>query len=181
MAHYFIAHATPSPTDPKNSLIDHTPIGRSALELGSGNGFLSCVLSRCCPSLRITVTDVGDHVRYIDEVISHNSPHISPSNVTAEHYDWATGWSNSRKFDFLYGTDVAYRDYLWDPLINALDDLSHRDTVVLLGITMEDTKSGFFERLTTRGWRYTKVNAARMNSEFRGPEGGLFVLRRRQK
>ena len=83
------------------------------------------------------------------------------------------------KFDFIFGSDVAYRDHLHEPLIASLLELSHETTICLIGVTMIDTKPKFFTSLWEAGFRYDRVPDHLMSHEFRGTTFGLFVIQKR--
>lgn len=63
---------------------------------------------------------------------------------------------HNQKYDFIIGSDVAYRDHLHAPLISSLLHFSHEHTVSLIGITMNDTKPKFFDSLLEAGFRYER-------------------------
>jgi hypothetical protein len=94
--------------------------------------------------------------------------------------EYAWGESNHlpvQKFDFIFGTDIAYRHYLHDALILSLKELSHTGTIILIGITMMDTDVQFFQRLHDAGFTYDRLADHLMNQEFRGNSFGIFVVR----
>jgi hypothetical protein len=84
----------------------------------------------------------------------------------------------SGKFDFIFGSDVAYRDFLHEPLITSLLQLSGDHTISIIGVTMTDTKPIFFANLKEAGFRYERIPDHLMSQEFRGTTFGLFVIQR---
>lgn len=84
----------------------------------------------------------------------------------------------TKKFDFIFGSDVAYRDYLHAPLIDTLVKFSHERTVSLIGVTMNDTKPVFFDLLHEAGFRYERLADHLIEPEFRGKVFGLFLIQR---
>ena len=180
--------------------------GISAIELGSGNGCLSaCLLAlaqqKNIPLKHLAVTDLDDHLSLMDKTIRSN-PHTwdelivskggsssthsgSPSNkkeqrpvsVTVKEYAW--GVDVDEKYDFIFGSDLAYRDYLHDPLISSLLQLSHQHTICLIGVTMNDTRPIFFKKLTQNGFRYERLADHNLEGQFRGGNFGIFVIMRR--
>lgn len=84
------------------------------------------------------------------------------------------------KFDFIFGTDIAYRHYLHEALIQSLKYLSHSKTLILIGITMMDTDVVFFRRLADAGFTYDRLSDHLMDLEFRGSTFGLFLVRHKQ-
>ncbi len=86
--------------------------------------------------------------------------------------------SSSGAFDLIIGSDLAYRDDLHDPLIEALHDFSTLATITLLGVTMIDTKPIFFHKLVRAGFRYEKLADHLLEPTYRGHNFGIFVIRR---
>mmetsp|Transcript_23731 Transcript_23731/g.47308 ORF Transcript_23731/g.47308 Transcript_23731/m.47308 type:complete len:346 (-) Transcript_23731:131-1168(-) len=85
---------------------------------------------------------------------------------------------HNQKYDFIIGSDVAYRDHLHAPLISSLLHFSHEHTVSLIGITMNDTKPKFFDSLLEAGFRYERLADHFMEREFRGKNFGIFAIQR---
>ncbi len=182
--------------------------GISAIELGSGNGFLSvCLLAlaqAASLSLKnVVVTDMDDHLSLMEKTILTN-PHVwdelivtrggsssthqgSASNKKKEHqvssvtvaeYRWGVD-NFDQRYDFIFGSDLAYRDYLHDPLISSLLQLSHQHTIILIGITMYDTRPVFFDKLTAAGFLYERLADHYLEGQFRGGNFGIFLIMRR--
>jgi hypothetical protein len=83
------------------------------------------------------------------------------------------------KFDVIVGSDVAYRDDLYEPLIASLLQYSHSETISLIGVTMNDTKPAFFHKLREAGFRYERLADHLMDPQFRGNTFGIFVIQKR--
>lgn len=155
---------------------------QTVLELGSGNGFLAVCLLAAWPSLqRLLVTDTVEHLPLMQSTIDtnaglwkHSKAHVQ---VQVQEYMWGTG-SLHQTFDLIVGSDVAYRDELHDPLIQALLECSYSKTMILLGITMNDTKPIFFSKLNQRGFRYERLADHCIDPSFRGTNFGIFVVQR---
>lgn len=139
--------------------------GISAIELGSGNGFLSvCLLAAVATKKnvfkKLVVTDMADHLGLMQSTIDANS-HVNSFcsvNVSVEEHVWGSfDKENEETYDFIFGTDLAYREYLYEPLIASLSRFSHEHTVSLIGVTMNDTKPKFFDMLREAGFRYEKL------------------------
>ena len=204
LAKYFDGHA-PSV---RQSLIKIKQNGMneriSAIELGSGNGYLSVCLAAIAGDIlsELVVTDLEDHLPLMEKTLQRNdhlvqvaqeshSPETNandtvderPIVIVAEHKWGVTEEEESssacrNKFDFIFGSDVAYRDWLHAPVIASLDRLSHENTVSLIGVTMQDTKPSFFKSLSEAGFRYERLPDHLMEPEFRGTTFGLFVIQR---
>ena len=211
--------------------------GISALELGSGNGFLSaCLLALVIshgnnntnniPLAELVITDMKDHLPLIFKTMKANS-HVwdtltyddgesnvmlcdheslvssdtnvqpsadstkqrrhtqqSPHVILVEH-KWGeldstnSNTHNNKQYDFIFGTDLAYRNSLHGPLISSLLHFSHKHTLCLIGVTMTDTQPIFFDRLTEAGFRYEKLADHLLQREFRGGNFGLIAIQRR--
>ncbi|KAL3810940.1 hypothetical protein ACHAXA_001113 [Cyclostephanos tholiformis] len=200
--------------------------GISALELGSGHGFLSaCLLALVAshhgiPLDELVVTDVDDHLDLVSRTLRANSHVWDRLNVlraavggaartseeyrggllgtrrdmrrssatrvlVAEHlwgeFDPADSYimQSDKKYDFIFGSDVAYRNSLHGPLISSLVKFSHRHTLSLIGVTMTDTQPAFFELLTASGFRYEKLADHLLEREFRGGNFGIIAIQKR--
>jgi hypothetical protein len=210
--------------DPEDDDSDGWGSTISALELGSGNGFLSaCLLAVAAhhriPLSELVVTDVDDHLDLVTRTLRANS-HVwdrldvlraggggmtnseydggslgttrrdvqRPSSATrvlvAEHlwgeFDPATSFIRTdKKYDFIFGSDVAYRNSLHEPLIASLVRFSHPQTLSLIGVTMTDTQPVFFELLTASGFRYEKLADHLLEREFRGGNFGIIAIQKR--
>jgi predicted nicotinamide N-methyase len=192
-------------TDHAQIELQRNPI-KTVLELGSGNGFLGVCLFAACPSLeQIVVTDTKEHLPLMQSTIDSN-PSLFPTEeakakVIVQEYLWGTGplqllatptrsttantstasagtRTAATTFDLIIGSDLAYRNELHDPLIQALEDCSHSTTITLLGVTMHDTKPVFFSKLSARGFRYERLADHCMDPSFRGTSFGVFVIQR---
>jgi hypothetical protein len=87
------------------------------------------------------------------------------------------------KFDLIIGSDLAYRDELHDPLIAAFEQFTASDDkdntpIILLGVTMLDTKPIFFHKLVQKGFQYEKLADHLLEPLFRGTQFGIFVIAR---
>lgn len=155
-----------------------------AVELGSGNGYLSVCLAAVADGLisSLALTDLEDHLPLMRKTIGSN-PHLflGITNVFVSEHKWGEFDNENdevanEKVDFIFGSDVAYRDHLHAPLIASLKRLSHENTISFLGVTMLDTKPSFFEALSEAGFRYERLADHLMEPEFRGTTFGLFVI-----
>mmetsp|Transcript_16679 Transcript_16679/g.24936 ORF Transcript_16679/g.24936 Transcript_16679/m.24936 type:complete len:275 (-) Transcript_16679:560-1384(-) len=122
-----------------------------------------------------------------DSVLVHDNNNNSSTSTTkcichvVEHAFGSPSNVALGKFDFIFGSDVAYRDYLHEPLIASLLQLSHENTISIIGVTMIDTKPKFFTSLWEAGFRYDRLPDHLMSHEFRGTTFGLFVIQRRSR
>lgn len=199
-----------------------------ALELGSGNGFVSVSLLASLPCScelfkELIITDLEEHLPLIQRTLNANRhiierfhvdsnllhkrnacSDLSPSSsneaetktssmetmkVIVARHAWGEFTSSAdhldesnrscRKFDFIFGSDIAYRDSLHQPLIQSLVYFSHHRTTILLGVTMYDTKPTFFDALWTAGFTYVRIVDDDMMPKYRGNSFGLFLVRKR--
>jgi predicted nicotinamide N-methyase len=157
---------------------------RHVLELGSGNGLLGVCLLAANPQLEtVVITDTKDHLPLIEKTLSLNGidDNIS-TKVKVEEYMWGPHTSNTpavikdTAFDLIIGSDLAYRDYLHDPLIASIVACSSHNTVTLLGVTMSDTKPIFFQKLIAAGLKYERLADHLLEDTFRGKLFGVFVI-----
>lgn len=208
LSKYFLDHPKLLKQNLKNLLSKTSFSGIRAIELGSGNGLLSCCLAAVIGDVLDTlyVTDLADHLDLMKQTVLAN-PHIlrlendcnngiknelsvknhNNNNTTCcepvKCHVMKHAWGEfelsgplSKKFDFIFGSDVAYRDYLHEPLISSLLHFSHEHTISLVGVTMTDTKPIFFKSLREAGFRYDRIADHLMSEEFRGTTFGLFVI-----
>jgi hypothetical protein len=204
----------------------------SALELGSGNGFLSvCLLAALQASSlqendrsnnnttilsELAVTDIGkDHLELMRKTLHANKHIVSASNKTDDEkcevsvveHKWGefldddtsgvtSGADNKGEsssslemrvqrgtgtFDFIFGSDLAYRDHLHAPLITSLQKFSHANTISLIGVTMNDTTPAFFTSLWEAGFGYERLGDHWMEPQYRGTNFGFICIQKRPK
>jgi len=117
-----------------------------------------------------------------------NNQNACETVIVAEHLWGEFSSSNNenkndihdKKYDFIFGTDLAYRNSLHAPLIASLDHFSHANTLILIGVTMTDTQPIFFDALTKAGFRYEKLADGLLEKEFRGGNSfGIVAIQRR--
>lgn len=202
----------------KENITEHG--GFSALELGSGNGFLSvcllAVLSAANQSTtmkihldKLVVSDMANHLQLITKTIMANmhvwdrltvyrndnndmlneecyygSKQSCSTNVVVMKHVWGeeseyTTPDNNKKYDFIFGSDLAYRNSLHIPLISSLVRFSHQHTLCLIGVTMNDTQPIFFDLLIQAGFKYERLADHLLESEYRGGSFGIFAIQRR--
>ena len=166
----------------------------SFLELGSGNGFLSVCFLALAKELdcSLVITDTKEHLPLINLTLEGNDHIIKPRDsqknnpsVKVLEHQWGTFPPSddqenplNQSFDLIFGSDLAYRDELHDPLISSLRHFSDAQTVIILGITMLDTKPIFFSKLREAGFAYERLADHLMDPKFRGTTFGIFVIQK---
>jgi predicted nicotinamide N-methyase len=164
------------------------------LELGSGNGFLSaCLLALLKGHIgNLVSTDLADHLDLMNQTLEANKHLVSSQDkVKVMEHKWgeftpaedddsleARVNSGVQKFDLIVGSDVAYRPFLYDILIESLLRFSDNNTIILLGVTMKDTTPTFFHKLHDAGFSYNRVADNQMPLEFRGTTFGIIVVKK---
>eukprot|EP00977_Amphora_coffeiformis_P002093 scaffold400_cov185-Amphora_coffeaeformis.AAC.9 len=152
---------------------------------------------------KVVVTDTAEHLSLIRQTLEANSHVVNDTQlleVLVQEHLWgefddtndnvtpAMEDDNAsvlriephQTFDFIVGSDVAYRRELYEPLIASLQHFSHDDTVILLGCTMADTTPKFFDLLRKAGFVYQKLADHVLPPEYRGQQTfGIFVVQRR--
>lgn len=162
----------------------------SVLELGSGNGFLAVCLAAVAAAhptgvkiQNLVVTDRADHLQQIEETILLNKESTKfIEAISVREHVWGSFTKDDGdegKVDLIIGSDVAYREHLYDPLIESLKYFSHSKTVSLIGVTMADTTPAFFDRLNEEGFLFRKFADHLLEPEFRGTTFGIFAIRLR--
>lgn len=198
MAKYFQSHSNQVRQSMQRLAATSNSAGRklTVLELGSGNGFLSVCLMAVARDLvgQLVITDTEDHLSLMKNTVQAND-HImdnaSCQVVVAEH-KWGefdnvnvetasvVVVNGSHQYDVIFGSDLAYREELYEPLICSLKRLCHASTIFLLGVTMKDTTPKFFHLLRDAGFWYTRFPDHVMEPEFRGTTFGIFVIQKRK-
>lgn len=195
MAMYFINHRMLLRQNIQNLKRPESSKGIKVLELGSGNGLLSVCLCAAARDLieEIVVTDLEDHLELIERTLGANKGILDlnekqdsqgkrPLTKVKEHRWGVFGHGvENEKFDFIFGSDVVYRDWLYEPFIKSLKHFSHPGTISLIGVTMQDTKPKFFMLLKEHGFTYQRLPDDLMDPEFRGTTFGLFVIQRQNR
>ena len=144
MAKYFIEHANLVRHCIKKIKHENSHQGIKALELGSGNGLLSVCLAAVVRDAitELVVTDLDDHLELMNKTLNANRHIIrvdkshdgnKPFSIVREHRWGEFDKEKREKFDFIFGSDVAYRDWLHAPLIESLNFYSHEESVILIG------------------------------------------------
>ncbi len=192
MAMYFIENPSVIRNNVKALKIKDPNHGVRAMELGSGNGLLSVCLAAVMKDRikDLVVTDLDNHLDLMTKTMIANKhivnldgndaadngrPHLLVKQHRWGAFDDAL---SAEKFDFIFGSDVAYRDWLHEPLIKSLQKFSHPGTVSLIGVTMHDTKPSFFKLLKENGFTYQRLHEHQMAPEFRGTTFGLFAIQK---
>ena len=90
--------------------------------------------------------------------------------------------ATNQTFDYIVGSDVAYRRELYEPLIASLQHFANERTVILLGCTMADTTPKFFDLLQRAGFTYRRLADHVLPVAYRGQQTfGIFVLQKRRR
>lgn len=208
MSGYFAAHAS-SVRDGLRRCVrpDASSRRARALELGSGHGLLSVCLAVAVrgDALReLVVTDAADHLPLIGRTLFDDNAaalglrrrrRADDEHDDADAFDGAVrlrvvehAWGTDEKddddaldgtFDFVFGSDVAYRDHLHAPLVKSLSRFTHERSVALVGVTTTDTGPSFFDALWDAGFRYERLSDRLIEPRFRGTTFGIFAVERR--
>jgi len=156
----------------------------------------------------LVITDLLDHIPLIQKTLDANPHFVRPLDkpqptqprVHVTEHCWGKfrppqialpddqKWTLSdrvnhgtAKFDLIIGSDVAYHEDLYDILIESLWQFSNDTTLVLMGVTMADTKPAFFHQLREAGFVYEKFADHLLSPDFRGRTFGIFQLRRKER
>jgi predicted nicotinamide N-methyase len=150
---------------------------------------------------QLYVTDTDEHLSLIRSTLAANAHLLgreTSQQVQVLEYEWGKDWPGTDRdhddvstppnsdieskpratFDLIFGSDVAYRPELYQPLVASLALLSHRATRTYLGVTMADTRPEFFQQLTSAGFVYRKLDDSLLGPEHRGLTFGIFVVQR---
>ena len=145
------------------------------------------------------VVEISEHLwgEFSDDVVQQQQPKEQRQEAQKDVGDKGGDNGNIRtyptldhniKFDIIVGSDVAYRDELHDPLIASLLHYSHsssqgnsgNSTIIIIGVTMADTKPIFFHKLTQAGFMYERLADHLLDIQFRGSTTfGVFICTRK--
>jgi predicted nicotinamide N-methyase len=121
-----------------------------------------------------------------DDVDNENEKEVAPGGSTDTTDPSSADTSTNHpllqphSFDFIFGSDLAYRKELYEPLVSSLVTLSHPRTIILIGCTMQDTRPAFFDLLWQHGFTYTRIPDGYMMPEYKGKIFGLFLIQKRR-
>lgn len=138
----------------------------------------------------IVVTDQKDHLDLIERNICANIAKMK-APIRVQEFNWLkdkeTKNTDSKvkalcalPFDVVVGTDVAYCQELYGPVVHALCRLSGPHSLILLGVTRTDTNPRFFQLLQEEGFDYclTPVADGESSCTVAGGFALLSVVRR---
>ena len=132
------------------------------LEVGSGTGIcgLACALME--PKLQVFLSDLRSHLPLIQTNIDINGT----SNAFSEEIDWFKP-DNVNKYDMVIGSDVVYEPDLFEPLLNTLDAVTTKKTVVFLCNELRMTRDlGFYKLAQKKGWTLTILPEYLLDKEY---------------
>jgi hypothetical protein len=133
--------------------------------------------------IRKTIRANSHAVQCVENVIvmEHRWGSFSSNSDSHDTANATSLLDGSKKFDLIIGSDVAYREYLYDPLIRSIQQFSHSQTISLVGVTMSDTTPEFFHRLDRAGFIWQKFADSLLAPEFRGTTFGIFAIQQQRK
>ena len=107
----------------------------------------------------------------------------SPMKLIIAEHNWgefsSMAFGDNKKFDFIFGSDVAYKNT--KPLLRTLVELSHENTLILIGSTIIDSKPQFFKDLVKAGFRYERLTDHLLEKNFQGSTFGIFAIQQQPK
>jgi Lysine methyltransferase len=159
--------------------LDHLPLIQKTLR--ANQHILEKTISPSTASVKIVEHQWGDfEPRTIVLDKSQVVPEEDGAPIVQQHHKLTSCNIGMGGVDMIVGSDLAYREELYDPLIASFTALSNEHTVILLGCTMADTTPEFFNRLLHAGFVYTRLADHLMDCNFRGQVFGVFVIQKRQ-
>ncbi|CAI5727416.1 unnamed protein product [Peronospora destructor] len=172
--------------------------GACIVELGSGTGYLGLMIAACFKPVHVCLTDLPTHIHGLCRNVKRNAKAVrSGVQVHVLELSWGSleqemslmevfaatddGTNNHRaaQVDVILGTDVAYQQELYGPLLDTMNRLATPRTLILLGLNRADTEFTFFHQLERDGFEYYKIPNCKLPKEYWGREFGLFEIRRR--
>jgi predicted nicotinamide N-methyase len=141
--------------------------------------------SRTSPKILYDIKNIASVKEYLwgnkDYDFSSNNDMSTSDEEDNKSNNTSSNTNENNHFDLIIGSDVAYRDYLHEPLIEALKEFSNSsDTISLIGITMNDTKPIFFNKLIKAGFQYEKLAEHLFDNEYNtcSRQFGIFAITR---
>lgn len=151
------------------------------LELGSGHGLVSILISKVFRCKDIVVSDLPAYLDMLRGNLALNRCTGSGydasnlvdtqviSKVEVEALDWTKvdpSDTSQTKYDVILALECVYKEELYKPLIDTLLAKGHQKTIAILGITRQFASESFFTLLRARGFRYKKIPQSTMQHVF---------------
>ncbi|OWZ21572.1 hypothetical protein PHMEG_0003864 [Phytophthora megakarya] len=170
--------------------------GANVVELGSGTGYVGLMIAACFKPAHVYLTDLKTHVRGLQRNVQRNAGAVREGvKVHVSELSWGSseqetcllesiatndGSDNIEdvRVDVILGTDVAYLQELYDPLLHTMNRLVTTRTLILLGLNRADTQLTFFHQLERDGFEYYKIPDFKLPREYWGRDFGLLEIRR---
>ena len=131
---------------------------KNVLEIGAGPG-AGGLVSALLPTSKVYITDRDPGVlQLITKNIEANKDKIPIEKVEVAPLDWTNSehLSNFKgKVDVIIGSDILYSLSMVDGLVNALEFLSHKESVIIFAMAIRGVRGGeydhFIKKLTENG------------------------------
>ena len=124
---------------------------KNVIELGAGTGLVSILIDKLYGVESICVTDLMSHIPLIEKNLSLNRT----KSCIAKAFDWYK--DDLGLYDIILIFECVYNNDLYEPLIQALDRLSDKNTMAILGLTRLFARPKFFSLLKSYGYKYTML------------------------
>ena len=135
---------------------------RTVLEVGSGTGICGLACALMSEKLRVTLSDLDSHLPLIRTNIDINAT----TNVNCEEIDWFNS-TDEKKYDMVIGSDCVYDVELFEPLLDTLDKVTTKDSVVFLCNELRMTRDlGFYKIAQRKGWTLTILPEYMLDKEY---------------
>jgi SAM-dependent methyltransferase len=156
---------------------------KSVLELGAGNGMVGILVGKHFAPASVVVSDLEDHHALMVRNVAANAVE---GVVEARVLDWTRPHeAGLGQFDVVLALECIYREFLYQPLIEAFKAVCRPTTVIFLGLTRHFAKPAYFDQLEAAGFDYRMVPHEVTLAPAKLREGGsrdvgLFVVTLRQ-
>lgn len=173
--------------------------GAHVVEVGSGTGYVGLMVAACFKPAHVYLTDLSTHLRGLHRNVERNAPVVRTGvQVHVSELRWGsleqeiallesiagTSCGKSVNIDaapqvnVILGTDVAYLQELYDPLLHTMNHLATSRTLILLGLNRTDTRHTFFQQLEQIGFEYYRIPDCKLPPTYWSCDFGLFEIRR---
>ncbi|ORX79702.1 S-adenosyl-L-methionine-dependent methyltransferase [Basidiobolus meristosporus CBS 931.73] len=150
---------------------------KRVLELGSGKGIVG-ISSALLGAKEVLLTDVSEVVSNLEKTVALNK---LTSTVRVKELDWTDRSlvSSFEKYDLIVAADVVWVDWLIEPLVETIFELSTPDTTILLGHLSRSSRGDehLFRCLKDRGFVVTKIPAWELDYLYSKDEINIYHIK----
>ncbi|KAK9722591.1 hypothetical protein K7432_002581 [Basidiobolus ranarum] len=130
---------------------------KRVLELGSGKGIVG-ISAGLLGAKEVVLTDVKEVMTTLERTVKLNK---LTDTIKVKELDWTDRSlvQSFEKYDLILAADVVWVDWLIEPLVETMFELSTPETVILLGHQSRSSRGDeiLFRSLKEKGFMFTKI------------------------